>query len=102
MEGIEDLEQLDYTRPIVLYSQTTKGLEGLHHMTEVLKDRTAKVPVKIHDTICRQVANRIPGIKKFAVRFDLVLLSAAKRAQMAKCFLISVPPSTQIPNSSPN
>ena len=62
VEGIEDLEQLDYTRPIVIYSQTTKGLEGLHHMTEVLKDRTAKVPVKIHDTICRQV-QPIPGIK---------------------------------------
>ena len=84
VEGIEDLEQLDYTRPIVLFSQTTKGLEGLHHLTEVLKDRTAKVSVKIHDTICRQVANRIPGIKKFAVRFDLVLFVSGKKSSNGK------------------
>jgi len=84
VEGIEDLEQLDYARPIVLFSQTTKGLEGLHHLTEVLKNRTAKVPVKIHDTICRQVANRIPGIKKFAVRFDLVLFVSGKKSSNGK------------------
>jgi 4-hydroxy-3-methylbut-2-enyl diphosphate reductase len=84
VEGIEDLSQLDFSRPIVLYSQTTKGLEGLHHLTEVLKNKSARVPVKIHDTICRQVANRIPGIKKFAGRFDLVLFVSGKKSSNGK------------------
>ncbi len=84
VEGIEDLAQLDYTRPIVLYSQTTKGLEGLHLLTEELINRSSTVPVKIHDTICRQVANRIPGIKKFAVRFDLVLFVSGKKSSNGK------------------
>lgn len=84
VEGIEDLDQLDYTRPIVLYSQTTKGLEGLHHLTEELKSKETKVPIKIHDTICRQVANRIPGIKKFAVRFDLVIFVSGKKSSNGK------------------
>jgi len=84
VEGIEDLEQLDFTKPIVLYSQTTKGLEGLHHLTEELKQKSCSAPVKIHDTICRQVANRIPGIKKFAVRFDLILFVSGKKSSNGK------------------
>jgi len=84
VEGIDDLAQLDFNRPIVLYSQTTKGLEGLHHLTEELKSKATQVPVKIHDTICRQVANRIPGIKKFAGRFDLVLFVSGKKSSNGK------------------
>ncbi len=84
VEGIEDLEQLDYARPIVLYSQTTKGLEGLHHLSEELKNKSVRVPLKIHDTICRQVANRIPWIKKFAARFDLVLFVSGKKSSNGK------------------
>jgi 4-hydroxy-3-methylbut-2-enyl diphosphate reductase len=84
VEGIEDLDLLDYTRPIVLYSQTTKGLDGLHHLSEAMKKRANHVPVKIHDTICRQVANRIPGIRKFAVRFDLVIFVSGKKSSNGK------------------
>jgi 4-hydroxy-3-methylbut-2-enyl diphosphate reductase len=84
VEGIEDLEQLDYTLPIVLFSQTTKGLEGLHNLTEELKNKSAAMSLKIHDTICRQVANRIPGIKKFATRFDLVLFVSGKKSSNGK------------------
>jgi 4-hydroxy-3-methylbut-2-enyl diphosphate reductase len=84
VEGIEDLSQLDYSLPIVLYSQTTKGLEGLHHLTEELKRKSNGQPIKIHDTICRQVANRIPGIKKFATRFDLILFVSGKKSSNGK------------------
>jgi 4-hydroxy-3-methylbut-2-enyl diphosphate reductase len=84
VEGIDDLAQLDYTRPIVLFSQTTKGLEGLHYLSEELKNKASQVSIKIHDTICRQVANRIPGIKKFAVRFDLVIFVSGKKSSNGK------------------
>lgn len=84
VEGIEDLSQIDFNRPIVLYSQTTKGLEGLHHLSEELTRKSNNLPVKIHDTICRQVANRIPGIKKFAIRFDLVLFVSGKKSSNGK------------------
>ena len=80
VEGIDDLSLLDFTRPIVLYSQTTKGLEGLHLLTEELKTRAVNVSLKVHDTICRQVANRIPGIKKFAERFDLIIFVSGKKS----------------------
>ncbi|MCE1197572.1 MAG: 4-hydroxy-3-methylbut-2-enyl diphosphate reductase [Marinilabiliales bacterium] len=84
VEGIQDLEQLDYQRPILLYSQTTKGLDGLHHLSEEIRKRSGETPVKIHDTVCRQVANRIPGIKKFAARFDLVIFVSGKKSSNGK------------------
>jgi 4-hydroxy-3-methylbut-2-enyl diphosphate reductase len=84
VEGIEDLKQLNFSRPIVLYSQTTKGLDGLHLLTNELKSKATKVPIKIHDTICRQVANRIPGIKKFASRFDLIIFVSGKKSSNGK------------------
>jgi 4-hydroxy-3-methylbut-2-enyl diphosphate reductase len=84
VEGIEDLEHIDFKRPVVLYSQTTKGLEGLYHLTEELINRSSGATVKVHDTICRQVANRIPGIKKFALRFDLVLFVSGKKSSNGK------------------
>jgi 4-hydroxy-3-methylbut-2-enyl diphosphate reductase len=84
VEGVEDLGQLDYTRPIVLYSQTTKGLDGLHHLTGELNKKAAGAPVTVHDTICRQVANRIPGIKKFAARFELIIFVSGKKSSNGK------------------
>jgi len=84
VEGIDDLAQLDFNRPIVLYSQTTKGLEGLHHLKEKLKSKAYQVTVKITDTNFRQVSNRISGIKKIAGRFDLVLFVSGKKSSNGK------------------
>ncbi len=78
IEGIDDFDRIDFTRPIELYSQTTKDLEGFHHLACELKKRAGDANVKIHDTICRQVSRRIPAINKFAVRFDLVIFVSGK------------------------
>lgn len=80
IEGLEDFEKIDFTRPIELYSQTTKDLEGFHHIAEELKNRAISVPVKIHDTICRQVSHRIPAINKFCSRFDLIIFVSGKKS----------------------
>ncbi len=80
IEGIDDFVRIDFTRPIDFYSQTTKDLEGFHYLAGELKKRAGNVPVRIHDTICRQVSHRIPGINKFAARFDLIIFVSGKRS----------------------
>jgi len=80
IESIEDFEKIDFSRPIELYSQTTKDLESFQHIAEELKNRALGVPVKIHDTICRQVAHRIPAIHKFCSRFDLIIFVSGKKS----------------------
>lgn len=65
IEKIEDLDRLDFTRAISLFSQTTKSLDGFKAVVAEIKQRMAEgVEFNYYDTICRQVANRLPNIKR--------------------------------------
>ncbi len=87
---IEDLDQVDFERPITLYSQTTMPISEFVAFSEEIKKR-AKNPasVTIKDTICRQVSNRVPRIKKFIKNHDLILFVSGKKSSNGK-FLYSV------------
>ena len=84
LESASEVDKLDFKRPIELYSQTTKDLEGFHLLANELKSRSSQVPVKIHDTVCRQVANRIPAIRKFSARFELILFVSGQKSSNGK------------------
>ncbi len=84
VEGIQDLDKIDFSRPIELYSQTTKGLDGFHQIANELKIKTGEAHLKVHDTICRQVANRIPGIRTFSARFELILFVSGVKSSNGK------------------
>jgi len=84
LESTEELNKIDFTRPIELYSQTTNDLEGFHLLADELKRRAINVPVKIHDTVCRQVANRIPAIRQFSARFGLIIFVSGQKSSNGK------------------
>jgi 4-hydroxy-3-methylbut-2-en-1-yl diphosphate reductase len=84
IESTEEIDKIDFTRPIELYSQTTKDLEGFHQLADELKLRAINVPVKIHDTVCRQVANRIPAIRKFSAKFGLIIFVGGQKSSNGK------------------
>ena len=84
IENVDEIDKIDFTRPIELYSQTTKDLEGFHLLALALKNRAIDVPVKIHDTVCRQVANRIPAIQKFSARFGLIIFVSGQKSSNGK------------------
>ena len=84
LEDAKEIGKLDFKRPIELYSQTTKDLEGFHQLANELKNNALYVPLKIHDTVCRQVANRIPAIRKFSARFDLILFVSGQKSSNGK------------------
>ena len=84
IENIDEIDKIDFARPIELYSQTTKDLEGFHLLALALKNRAIDVPVKIHDTVCRQVANRIPAIQKFSARFGLIIFVSGQKSSNGK------------------
>lgn len=74
IERPEDVTRLDFTRDICLYSQTTKSLEGFRQIVEYIQAHIAPTATFTYaDTICRQVANRMPHIREFAARHDIVL-----------------------------
>jgi len=82
IESADDLGQIDFERPVELFSQTTKDMEGFYKLAEEIKQRGTDVI--IHDTLCRQVSNRVPGIREFARRFDLVLFVSGRKSSNGK------------------
>ena len=81
VEKIDDLERLDFTRDVLLFSQTTKPLDGFFGIVEAIRRRVGEqVRFEFFDTICRQVANRLPGIKAFAARHDKIYFVAGEKS----------------------
>ena len=91
IENIDEIDKIDYSRDIYLYSQTTKSVQEFQHIVEEIKRRVQPgVTFRSFDTICRSVANRIPQIRQFATQHELILfVSGAKssngRILFAEC-----------------
>lgn len=74
IESIDEIDKIDYSRDIFLYSQTTKSLQGFKAIVEEIGKRIEPgVKFESYDTICRSVANRIPQIRQFAQQHELIL-----------------------------
>lgn len=82
VESLEDVKtKLDFTKDIVLYSQTTKSLDEFHDIINYIQSHIADgVKFESYDTICRQVANRMPNISAFARKHDLILFVAGAKS----------------------
>jgi 4-hydroxy-3-methylbut-2-en-1-yl diphosphate reductase len=81
IRGKEDLDKIDFSRPMELYSQTTMAIGKFSEIAHMIRERSGANPkVKIHDTVCRQVANREPHLKKFVGRFDVVIFVSGKKS----------------------
>jgi 4-hydroxy-3-methylbut-2-enyl diphosphate reductase len=81
--SIEEVEEIDFDRPIELYCQTTMPLDAFKLLGDEIRNR-AKNSVQIHDTICRQVSNRVPRIKEFALKHDVILFVSGKNSSNGK------------------
>lgn len=85
IEHLDDLSKLDFNRGIILFSQTTKSLDGFGQIVEAIDQRiSAGVTFNYYDTICRQVANRLPNIQKFAAAHDWVYFVAGEKSSNGK------------------
>ena len=80
IEGDKDLDKIDLRKKLLLYSQTTKSVEGFRHIVDEIKQLKPDGQFESFDTICRQVANRIPNIREFARRHDLILFVCGKKS----------------------
>ncbi len=77
----EDLDMVDFSRPMELYSQTTMPIGEFNELAAILRERAENQgQVTIRDTICRQVANRGPHLQEFASRFDVVIFVAGRKS----------------------
>ena len=81
IESPEEVERLDMNRDICLYSQTTKSLDGFRKIVDYIQNHISpEATFKYADTICRQVANRMPHIREFSSRHDVILFVCGKKS----------------------
>lgn len=85
IEAKSELEILDYTKNICLFSQTTKPLDGFQEIIDIIQNRMiGDARFEYYDTICRQVSNRIPNIIDFATKHDIIFFVAGKKSSNGK------------------
>ncbi|MBN1985928.1 MAG: 4-hydroxy-3-methylbut-2-enyl diphosphate reductase [Prolixibacteraceae bacterium] len=90
LENKNDVAKIDPTRPVSLYSQTTKRIEDFYEIAEAVKNHVNPgLRVDIKDTICRQVSNRVPHLRKFSQNYDMILLVAGEKSSNGR-YLFSV------------
>lgn len=85
IESLKEAEQLDFSKDIRLYSQTTKSLDEFWQIVEYIKEHISPdATFEYYDTICRQVANRMPNIRAFATSHDLIFFVSGKKSSNGK------------------
>ena len=85
VEREEDLEQIDFARPIFFLSQTTQSVAHFWRLAEVMKCRLRdESMLTVDDTICRRVSNREKALGEFAERFDVVIFVCGKKSSNGK------------------
>lgn len=81
IENMDDVRTLDFTHDIYLYSQTTKSLDVFRRIIDYIQSHMAPgATFRSFDTICRQVANRMPHVASFAARHDLVFFVCGQKS----------------------
>ncbi|MFK7970190.1 MAG: 4-hydroxy-3-methylbut-2-enyl diphosphate reductase [Bacteroidia bacterium] len=78
ISSVEEADALELDKPIALFSQTTKSTQLLYDIKSRFEARG--LDFSFNDTICRQVSNREPQLRKFAVKHDVVIFVSGKKS----------------------
>jgi len=84
INALEDIDKIDFSKSIILFSQTTQSKDGFDQLVRVLKQKVKETDqnlfIESNDTICRQVANREPQISEFASSHDVIVFVSGKKS----------------------
>jgi 4-hydroxy-3-methylbut-2-en-1-yl diphosphate reductase len=84
-----DLDKVDFSRPVTLFSQTTKSTKGFYHIKALMEARIDRAQGGLsgfdaNDSICRQVSNREPQLSRFATEHDVIIFVSGKKSSNGK------------------
>src|SRR5690554_6312039 len=87
----EDLDRIDFTKPVTLFSQTTKSTKGFYDLKQKIEERITaakgameQVDFSANDSICRQVSNREPQLRRFSNDNDVIIFVSGKKSSNGK------------------
>jgi 4-hydroxy-3-methylbut-2-en-1-yl diphosphate reductase len=90
VNSIDDLDQIDFTKPVQFFSQTTQPTSGFLEMNNEiirrlkLENKDENPQFQSNDTLCRQVSNREPQLIEFAKHHDVIIFVSGKKSSNGK------------------
>lgn len=85
IEKIDEVNKIDLNKDVRLYSQTTKSLDEFRQIVSYIEENiNPSASFLYFDTICRQVANRMSNIRKFAASHDVILFVCGQKSSNGK------------------
>ena len=85
VESEDDLQVIDFSRPIYFLSQTTQSIEKFNHLAEIMRNKVAHDEmITIDDTICRRVSSREEHLREFARQHDVVIFVCGRKSSNGK------------------
>ena len=87
IQGPDQLDGLDLTRDVFLYSQTTMSIDGFRELVDAIAARKKDGCFEHFDTICRQVATRSSKIREFAASHSAVVFVTGAKSSNGKVLL---------------
>ena len=87
----EDLDKIDFKLPVHFFSQTTKSTLGFEKMERLIQEKFIQHNGSLeegdfvsNDTLCRQVSNREPQLKRFSQLHDVIVFVSGKKSSNGK------------------
>ena len=91
----EDLNKINFNKPIYIYSQTTKSPKAFQEIVNEIKKhlenlgKNNDLKFVIHDTLCRQVSGREPQLKVFSSENDVIVFVSGTKSSNGKMLFLS-------------
>lgn len=87
-----DFENIDFSKPLRLFSQTTMDAEAYQSIGEAIQQRmneAGNTDLVIAKSVCRQVSGRAPALRTFASAHDVIIFVGGNNSANGK-YLFSI------------
>lgn len=85
VESEEDLQLIDFSRPIYFLSQTTQSIDKFYRLAEIMRRRLPDEKMFVaDDTICRRVSSREEHLREFARQHDVIIFVCGRKSSNGK------------------
>ncbi len=89
--GPADLDKINFTKKVFLFSQTTMGISEFEQIREIIGNRMSEAGIAdlssnffVARSICGQVSNREPHLREFAGKHDVIIFVSGKESSNGK------------------
>lgn len=86
IESPDEIKNIELNGPVHLFSQTTMNKEGFEEIIKHISKKAEgkNIHIECTDSVCGQVSNRAPKIKKFCSKHDIVIFVSGRKSSNGK------------------